>query len=109
MIKYHISKYSPQYRNEKGEYTRNDWTSYADIGKKYEFGQLTLKEYITIENNYGKVIEMIFLENNIYVRFATAKCVLVLRGGEKPASRILRLTGGLWRFVPPPPFPGFTV
>jgi len=71
MIKYRISKYSPQYRNEKGEYIRNDWTSYADIGKNYDFGKLTLKKYIAIENNYSKVLELIFLENNIHDVFVT--------------------------------------
>lgn len=65
MIKYRISKYLPQYRDKDGKYLKNDWTSYADIGKNFDSGILTLDSYIKTERNYCKVVKEIFLNNDI--------------------------------------------
>lgn len=59
MKKYRISKYSPIYRDERGRYLKDDWTSYADIGKKFNGNQLTLEEYINVERNYQKIVKRI--------------------------------------------------
>jgi hypothetical protein len=32
-MKFRISKYDPQYRNNRGSYMRDDWTSVSDFGK----------------------------------------------------------------------------
>lgn len=65
MAKYRISKYSPKYRNEKGEYLRKDWTSYADIGKKFNKELLTPEKYLSVEKNYSNIVEAIFVDNNV--------------------------------------------
>lgn len=49
---YAISKYNPIYRNEFGEYCKNEWTSYSDIGKKYNGLEFNKKEYEEIEKLY---------------------------------------------------------
>lgn len=65
MAKYRISKYSPEYRNEKGEYLKKDWTSYADIGKEFDEEQLTTEKYLSVEKNYSNIVKAIFVDNNI--------------------------------------------
>lgn len=65
MAKYRISKYSPKYRNEKGEYLKKDWTSYADIGKEFNEELLTIEKYLSVEKNYSNIVEAIFVDNNI--------------------------------------------
>jgi hypothetical protein len=65
MIKYRISKYIPQCRDKEGKYLKNDWTSYADIGKEFDADLLTIEKYIETEKNYCKVVGAIFLDNNI--------------------------------------------
>jgi hypothetical protein len=65
MIKYRISKYLPQYRDKNGKYLKNDWTSYADIGKGFDSDVLTLQRYLETERNYCKVVKSVFLCNGI--------------------------------------------
>lgn len=36
MKKYRITKYDPQYRDGQGRYSRNEWTSWCDIGGIFE-------------------------------------------------------------------------
>lgn len=55
MYKYRISKYNPQYRNEEGCYTKNEWTSYSDIGTIYEGRKFTKEEYLYVEKNIVKL------------------------------------------------------
>lgn len=52
MIRYRITKYPPQNRNEQGWYTKEEWTSYVDIGKVYDSGLFTLEDYLKVESNY---------------------------------------------------------
>lgn len=65
MKKYRIAKYPPMYRNEDGAYTKEEWTSYSDIGKVYEEGQFTVKQYLEMEQNYCDVIYAVCLDNAI--------------------------------------------
>ncbi len=60
MYKYRISKYNTKYRNKKGVFLKNDWTSYSDIGKSYLGKILIKKDYLLIENLYcDRVINII--------------------------------------------------
>ena len=59
-----FSKYNPKYRNEKGVYTRDEWTSFYDIGKTFIDGELTLEEYTLFENKIISVIQNIFKYSN---------------------------------------------
>jgi len=47
-----VSKYNPIHRNTKGHYTRSDWTSYHDIGHRFDKGVLTKDRYLAVENSY---------------------------------------------------------
>ncbi|TLG76692.1 hypothetical protein [Culicoidibacter larvae] len=52
MIKeYTICKYDPQSRNEHGTYIKDEWTSVSDIGKLFDDGICTAKNYLDVENN----------------------------------------------------------
>ncbi len=64
MYKYRISKYNPKFRNDKGIYLKDDWTSYCDIGKKYE-KIFTKENYLDVESKYCDVISEILGENRI--------------------------------------------
>lgn len=70
MYKYRITKYNPAYRDKKGTYTKEEWTSVSDIGKKYA-SSFTAREYIKTENLYIDAIENIINNvkcDNIYIR-----------------------------------------
>jgi hypothetical protein len=53
-----ITKYNPIHRNSTGAYTKDEWSSYSDIGKKIGEIILSLDEYTKVENAY---IETLFL------------------------------------------------
>ncbi|MDJ1484427.1 hypothetical protein QNI16_28270 [Cytophagaceae bacterium YF14B1] len=55
-LEWRISKYNPIYRNENGAYTKDEWTSYSDIGRIYEESVFTKEEYLETEGRYIKVI-----------------------------------------------------
>ena len=65
MYKYRISKYDPQYRNAEGVYTKEEWTSYDDIGKTYNGRLFTKEEYIKTEELYCKAILNILKNENV--------------------------------------------
>jgi len=68
MNKYRISRYNPKYRDINDVFLLNTWTSWSDIGEKYEeYGNnsLTLKEYLLTETQYVKVILAILKSKNI--------------------------------------------
>ncbi|HAP5746478.1 hypothetical protein RV03_GL002922 [Enterococcus gallinarum] len=47
-----VSKYDYKFRDENGKYIRNEWTSYSDIGKKFEGKIFTLDDYKLVELKY---------------------------------------------------------
>lgn len=47
-----IVKYNPDYYNENGVYTKEEWSSFNDIGEKFGDEVLTIKEYVNTENNF---------------------------------------------------------
>ena len=56
MYQYRITKYNPKYRQLDGKYLNNEWTSYSDIGKKYNGKLFTMQNYIEVENSYVTAI-----------------------------------------------------
>jgi hypothetical protein len=52
MPEYRVTKYDPELRTEGGVFTRNDWTSFADIGLTFDTGVLTYAQYKTVEDAY---------------------------------------------------------
>ena len=65
MSYYRITKYNPGFRDVKGYYTANDWTSVSDIGNVFSDGVLTKEKYLETENTYIQAINVILNENNI--------------------------------------------
>lgn len=58
MTGYRITKYNPADRDSQGYYQKDDWISFANIGKSYENKILTLKDYLKVENSYIKAIQI---------------------------------------------------
>lgn len=68
MNRYRITRYNPKYRDKNGIFLLDTWTSWADIGRKYEeYGNnvLTLKEYLLTETQYVQVILDILKIKNV--------------------------------------------
>ena len=65
MYQYRISKYDPQYRDEKEIYCREDWTSYCDIGKLYDGKIFNKDDYIKTETHYCDTILNILINNEV--------------------------------------------
>jgi hypothetical protein len=59
-----ISKYDPAARDEEGRYTKDDWTSYTDIGSEFNGIKLTIGEYLTVEKKYIDAARMFFEFNS---------------------------------------------
>lgn len=51
-----VVKYRPEFYNEQGHYTKDEWTSICDVDKEYDGHKFTLKEYIEVESNYVNFI-----------------------------------------------------
>lgn len=47
-----IVKYKPEYYDEKGNYTKDEWGCMGDIGRVYDGHLLTIDEYLEIEQKY---------------------------------------------------------
>lgn len=56
MFCYRITKYNPVFRNEKGAYQKDEWTSFSDIGNKFTGVELNANEYIHIESLYVSAV-----------------------------------------------------
>ena len=65
MKKFRITKYNPLFRNEFGEYIRDEWTSIYDIGKKFHDEILTEALYVEKENAYIQTIELLLANNSL--------------------------------------------
>jgi len=62
MFHWRITKYDPQYRDNRGAYLKDEWTDYGDIGKTFEGKILTLEEYLKTEDAYIQAI-LLFMED----------------------------------------------
>ncbi len=47
-----ITKYNPAFRDNRGAYLKDEWTSVSDVGKPFDGGVLTFEEYHKIEDAY---------------------------------------------------------
>lgn len=52
MNNWRITKYNPAFRDERGPYLKDEWTSVSDIGKSFDGEVLTFEEYRRIEVAY---------------------------------------------------------
>lgn len=51
VFEYRITKYNPANRID-GRYVVDDWTSFSDIGKRFDKTELTYEKYLEIETAY---------------------------------------------------------
>lgn len=54
-FEHRVTKYDPSFRDARGAYTRDEWTSIADIGQRFGGTVLTREEYQRIEDAYVAV------------------------------------------------------
>lgn len=47
-----IVKYKPEFYNEKGHYTKSEWTGRWGVGRVYDGHLVTLEEYLEVEQKY---------------------------------------------------------
>jgi hypothetical protein len=52
LLEYRVTKYDPRYRDARGAYRRNEWTSVADVGRAFDGVVLTREEYDCVESAY---------------------------------------------------------
>lgn len=51
-----ITKYNPEFRDSNGNYQKDEWTSFSDIGKIFAYEELTIEEYLKYESLYINAI-----------------------------------------------------
>ena len=56
---YRVAKYDPRYRDAKGFYTRDEWTSVSDVGKVYDGVEFTWDAYLQTEDRYVNVAQYV--------------------------------------------------
>lgn len=61
MYTWRISKYNSKFRDENGNYTKDEWTSFSDIDKTFQNKKLSLVEYLHIEKLYIDAI-LLFIQ-----------------------------------------------
>ena len=49
---YRVTKYDPRFRTSSGTYARDDWTSFADVGRSFSGVELTRGDYERVEDAY---------------------------------------------------------
>ena len=54
-----VVKYEPQFYDENGLYTKKEWTSVTDIGKRIGGVTLSDKEYLLVEDKYIAVAKQV--------------------------------------------------
>ena len=66
MNRYRISKYDPSFRDERGYFTGEDWTSFSDIGKEYHGTVLTNLQYTAVEAKYIDAVMTVLRQNQVH-------------------------------------------
>jgi hypothetical protein len=52
VFEYRVTKYDPAWRDDRGAYTRKEWTSFGDIGQPFGGQVLAPGEYQRVEDAY---------------------------------------------------------
>ena len=86
MFEYRITKYDPNFRNSRGWYLLEEWTSVCDIGQEFGGRVLTREEYDRVESAYVAAA-LVFLEQ-------AGVETLVLNGLENPQELALPFEEG---------------
>ena len=65
MYQWRVTKYNPRFRNRKGYYQIEDWTSVSDIGKTFGGRRLEVEEYLATEECYVSTAMRFLQESGI--------------------------------------------
>lgn len=65
MFQKRVTKYDPKKRNAQGYYLWDEWTEYSDIGKIYQGREVTITEYLDVEERYLAYIEAFLWALNV--------------------------------------------
>ena len=70
MPEFRITKYDPRHRNAEGDYTRDEWTAFSQIGREFDGQVLTDAEYRRAEEAYVSVALAFLREAGCHALFA---------------------------------------
>lgn len=59
---YWITKYDPRYRDETGIYRREEWTFFAQVGRRVGGRRFTMNEYLRVEACYLEALRLLLVE-----------------------------------------------
>ncbi|MFD1177721.1 hypothetical protein ACFQ3W_15625 [Paenibacillus puldeungensis] len=59
MYCWRITKYDPAYRDHKGNFEKEEWTSFSDIGKVFGGSQFAISDYLSIESKYISAVTIL--------------------------------------------------
>jgi len=62
---FRVTKYNPKFRDSRGVYTRDEWTSFADIGEMFNGAELSSEEYQRVEDAYVSAAIAFLREANV--------------------------------------------
>ncbi len=65
MLEYCVTKYDPIFRDSKGVYSREEWTSATDIGRSFGGSVLTREQYQRVEDAYVAVAMSFLCESGL--------------------------------------------
>lgn len=65
MHEYRVTKYNPSFRDASGAYTRDEWTSFNDIGRSFDGVSLTRETYEQVEGAYVAAAVAFLCESSV--------------------------------------------
>ncbi len=57
---FEVMKYDPKFRDSEGNYTKEEWTTFDDIGKQIDNTKLSFNDYKLVEDRYIQAVEILF-------------------------------------------------
>ena len=63
---YRVTKFDPSLRARDGSYLRDDWTSIADVGRKFKGRVLTPRQYQRVEDRYLEAVRLFLMEAGVH-------------------------------------------
>ena len=90
---YRISKYDPRFQID-GVHSKDEWTSFSDIGCAFNGEILTVEQYIETENSYLSCVESILLASRVSALtifcLENYEALLCWKNGDTLAGDMLR-------------------
>jgi len=65
MQEWRVTKYNPQLRDSLGRYQVNEWSGASDIGETFDGKELTIDEYLHMEDLYIQSVNWFLRESDV--------------------------------------------